>query len=184
MRVTFLRHGVNRREGDNFSRPLTELGRKQAVERRKALGNPSFDFVLTSPALRACQTAEIIGSGAIFRVVNELWPDPSFIQVCMAVLDKSGWLPLLSVYLAEGEETILAGGKTAWDVVQAYINEHACKDVLVVGHNPLMQSMGCAAAKGFPGMVKALETTRFLETEGFTITFKNGAVTDFEVHRN
>lgn len=66
MDIYFLRHGLASErgtwEGDDFSRPLTDEGKERmaraaATIARLGLG---LDFIITSPLLRAYQTAEIV----------------------------------------------------------------------------------------------------------------------------
>lgn len=73
MKLYFLRHGVagNRREwqGDDFDRPLTTAGkarmrREAASIRRLGLG---LDAIVSSPLVRALQTAEIVADDLQLR---------------------------------------------------------------------------------------------------------------------
>ena len=60
MELVFIRHGQPEwvRDGLNVENPpLTELGRRQAVNVAEALSNEHFDEVLVSPLIRARQTA-------------------------------------------------------------------------------------------------------------------------------
>jgi phosphohistidine phosphatase len=65
MQIYFIRHGIAEERGtyeDDRERPLTAKGRtktKAVAQQLKALGL-SFDEILTSPLLRAHQTAEIL----------------------------------------------------------------------------------------------------------------------------
>lgn len=66
MKLFFLRHGAAAdREtwtGDDFERPLTDDGRKRMAREAKGMAELEIepDVILTSPLLRAKQTAEIV----------------------------------------------------------------------------------------------------------------------------
>lgn len=66
MKVYFLRHGLAgdpaQWEGDDFERPLTEEGRERMAREAKALAKLDLDLdaIITSPLVRANQTAEIV----------------------------------------------------------------------------------------------------------------------------
>jgi phosphohistidine phosphatase len=66
MKVYFLRHGVavepEKWEGADFDRPLTDEGRRRLPRQAKAMGKLAlaFDKILTSPLLRAKETATIV----------------------------------------------------------------------------------------------------------------------------
>jgi phosphohistidine phosphatase len=69
MKVYFLRHGVaadpEKWEGTDFDRPLTGDGRERMARQSKALAKLSLepDLIVTSPLLRAKQTASIVAEG-------------------------------------------------------------------------------------------------------------------------
>ncbi|MGP6156005.1 MAG: phosphohistidine phosphatase SixA [Vulcanimicrobiaceae bacterium] len=66
MNVYFLRHGIaaerDEWQGADFDRPLTEEGHKRMARQAKAMAELSLapDVILTSPLLRAKQTATIV----------------------------------------------------------------------------------------------------------------------------
>ncbi len=66
MKVYFLRHGLagdpNEWEGDDFDRPLTDEGRERMTREAKAMAKLDLepDVIVTSPLVRAKQTAEIV----------------------------------------------------------------------------------------------------------------------------
>ncbi len=65
--ITWLRHGestwnaAGRLQHRNPSPPLTDRGRQQSLAAGEGLLGTVFDALLTSPALRATQTATIVG---------------------------------------------------------------------------------------------------------------------------
>ncbi len=66
MRCYFLRHGVavdpDQWEGDDADRPLTAEGKERMAREAKTIAELSleFDAIITSPLLRAKQTADIV----------------------------------------------------------------------------------------------------------------------------
>lgn len=63
----WVRHGqstwnaIDRMQGQELSPPLTDLGREQAEQAAADLAGHDVSKILTSPAMRALETAEIIG---------------------------------------------------------------------------------------------------------------------------
>jgi phosphohistidine phosphatase len=79
MKLYFVRHGLAGQSGDYLNdgeRPLTEEGRAKTAKIAQRLGQlgVKFDLILTSPLVRAVQTAEIfkIGcNGGKSRTISE-----------------------------------------------------------------------------------------------------------------
>jgi broad specificity phosphatase PhoE len=75
--ILWVRHGqstwnvVERMQGHELSPPLTDLGREQAELAAEALADRGVARVLSSPAVRARQTAQIIGDRLGLEVVEE-----------------------------------------------------------------------------------------------------------------
>lgn len=70
MEIYLLRHGIAVERGtrgfeDDFARPLTPKGRRQLRKTATAIKKlaSKFDLILSSPLLRAKQTAEIVAKG-------------------------------------------------------------------------------------------------------------------------
>jgi phosphohistidine phosphatase len=83
MKIFFLRHGLADRSawnGDDFERPLTEYGKERMVREAETIRklNLGLDAILTSPLVRAYQTAEIVaeelGMLDLFAVDERLSP--------------------------------------------------------------------------------------------------------------
>jgi broad specificity phosphatase PhoE len=66
--ILWVRHGqstwnvLDRLQGHELSPPLTDLGREQAQDAAEALADRGVVRLLSSPATRALETAEIIGA--------------------------------------------------------------------------------------------------------------------------
>lgn len=75
--ILWVRHGqstwnvIDRMQGHELSPPLTDLGREQAERAAKLLVNQDVVRILTSPAVRARQTADIIADRLTLEVVEE-----------------------------------------------------------------------------------------------------------------
>ena len=126
MELVFLRHGVaaNREDwkGDDADRPLTADGAdrtKEVVRGLKAL-KIKPDVILSSPLLRARETAEIAKKGLItdakVELAEELTPDASPDRLIVRLADLAG----KPVVLCVGHEphisttiSMMVSGKTA-----------------------------------------------------------------------
>jgi phosphohistidine phosphatase len=110
MNLSFLRHGVATEtdEGGDHARPLTEEGREKT--RRVAEGLKrlaiSFDLILSSPLVRARETAEIMA----------------------AALDAKKALKL--------SERLAPGGTLQALVDELLRNHVRCEEVMLIGHEP------------------------------------------------
>lgn len=75
--IWWVRHGqstwnaLDRLQGHELGPPLTDLGRAQAETAAEALARRPVDQVLSSPAVRARQTAEIVAARLGLEVVIE-----------------------------------------------------------------------------------------------------------------
>lgn len=75
--ILWVRHGqstwnaVDRMQGQELSPPLTDLGREQAGLAAEALANRGVVRILSSPAVRARQTADLIAHRLGLEVVEE-----------------------------------------------------------------------------------------------------------------
>ena len=84
MRVYFLRHGIATEPegytGTDFERPLTDEGREKMEREAKAIErlDLEIDVVLTSPLVRAKETATIVAERLGLRVTDDERLDPSF----------------------------------------------------------------------------------------------------------
>lgn len=75
--ILWVRHGqstwnaMDRMQGHELSPPLTELGREQAAWAAQALTDRSVVRILSSPAVRARQTADVIADQLGLEVIEE-----------------------------------------------------------------------------------------------------------------
>ena len=94
MQLYIVRHGIAVDGGEGMpdgSRPLTEKGRRRFERTARAFGKlgHKLDLILTSPLVRAVQTAEILAGAARHREVGVLEElDPKFdVEALRAAID-------------------------------------------------------------------------------------------------
>ena len=98
MQLYVVRHGIAVDEGGGMpdsSRPLTEKGRRRFQKTARAFGKLAnrLDLILTSPLVRAVQTAEILATAADHRdvgVLEELDPKYGVDAVRAAIAARAG----------------------------------------------------------------------------------------------
>jgi broad specificity phosphatase PhoE len=125
--ILWVRHGqstwnvLDRMQGHELSPPLTELGRQQAQQAAEALADRDVVRLLSSPATRALETAEIIAAHLGLEVeveplLLEKGLDESYPDVLVRVqqlLDRHGAdgdLPGHTVAVSHGDTIGLAVG--------------------------------------------------------------------------
>lgn len=178
--ITFLRHGestgnAQERLQGQADYPLTELGRAQAqaLAERWLHSGVQFDRVITSPLLRARQTAEIIA-----RALNApLEVDPLWVERDVGTLagldaeqvaERLGERSLRNPYEAFGEngegdwELFLRAGKAVHQLLKRPPGRH-----LVVSHGGLLNKV-MYAILGIPAHVPGGPRFRFGNT-GFAV---------------
>jgi phosphohistidine phosphatase len=127
MELYLLRHGIATERGketrsSDVQRPLTSRGRRKMRRIAKAMRGLelSFDLILTSPVLRARQTAEIVAKE--FELKHQ---------------------PMLSIHLApEGRPQ-----KLIRDLKRLH---RGCRKVLLVGHEPYLSNLIATLLAGRP----------------------------------
>jgi broad specificity phosphatase PhoE len=120
--IRFVRHGqstwnlIDRLQGHELSPPLTDLGREQAAHAAEALADVGVTHLLSSPAVRARETADIIAERLGLEVVEdplllEKGLDESVVDVVARVrllLDREP--PDRTVVVSHGDFIALAVG--------------------------------------------------------------------------
>ena len=107
MELYFLRHGLAGQRGewtgDDFQRPLTEEGQARMVREAETIAalNLTFDGIVTSPLVRAYQTAEIVARRlkAMDRLIadDRLEPGCGPQQLAALLSDHAGAAALMLV---------------------------------------------------------------------------------------
>ncbi len=131
--------------------PLSDLGQEQVKFWAEVLKNEIFDFIISSPMVRARQTARIIGNilnldivvekglveqdfgsweGKTLKQVYNIWPETEK-QLLVQGLD----------FCPEKGESKRSVRKRALIGLKKYANQPNGKRILVISHNGLMKSI-------------------------------------------
>ena len=142
-------------------RTLSDKGREQALQLKLALGRPTYDLVIASPALRAVQTAALLtgrGESEVITIPELHWEyNPEF----AAAMD--GWYPRLtgktpSAYYAEPNGALLcAHNERARETVWAKIVERKAAHVSITSHAVLAPGLGQAFCSNNRPMIAFLD---------------------------
>ncbi len=153
--VTFLTHGTadNTRAGqDDDRRELSVVGAMKVRDRRRGLGNPKFQMVVHSPALRTEQTARILAGldeNARTIVVPELslrGQNPSAWEDIFTAIQALGRIPFRDYLKSTSTAKALVefgqrGNYALKNVIGAVPDPTDRGNVLVIGHNILVQAI-------------------------------------------
>lgn len=190
--VTCVRHGealVPKGSRDDV-RHLSDKGRRQAVERRKSLDDPSYGLVIVSSQIRTMETALVVSGvednpGLHYRIVEvpeiytPLAQDNGSRTARKTLEDMYRELAgqPLSTYLVQPEfqvHVLNQFGERAWSAVMNEIVNWEVPDILVVGHDVFLQAMALAASpyRGQVVLDRTLDECGSFEMEldGFDVT--------------
>lgn len=155
MRVSLIRHGltdwnVARRMQGRTDIPLNDFGRDQAKEAAQQLADgPAFDAIVTSPLLRARETAEIIADRLGIDTVSEA---PGLIERSFGEaegLDVEAANERWPDFLAAGMEPDAAVVERGLDTLDGLAGTHAGGNVLAVSHGAFIRHL-LAEISGVP----------------------------------
>jgi broad specificity phosphatase PhoE len=164
-----------------MNRFLTGQGGEQALARRRKLGEPRYDSVISSPAKRAVQTALIAGGMPpnILEMPELCWEPGTDTYLKMDELFKElGYAPL-TAYREKGGAIYDEHGESAWAALQSQVPATDAK-ILLVGHAVFINALGCAVAKKYD---ETLACVSFGECEGFTLYLRDGVAQALTLHR-
>lgn len=150
MKIWLTRHGQTNLNKckvmqGHIDEPLNDIGRQQARDARSAIGDMKFDAVISSPLIRAVETASIIGNVPEEEIIkDERIIEFNFGKFENVEYSKMG-LPMILFWLCpeifpcpkEMEQL-----KDAIARVQSFLNELKTKDydnVLVVCHGGIIR---------------------------------------------
>jgi probable phosphoglycerate mutase len=129
--------------------PLTDLGRQQAAATAAAVGPPAR--LVTSPLLRARQTAEAFGVDA---EVDERWVVLEYGEWDVAVrevMDQAEWDRWRAdpSFAPPGGESLVALAVRVHEACEALVEEARAGDVVVVSHvSPFLAAVAWALGVG------------------------------------
>jgi len=104
MKILFIRHSLaverEKFDGHDFERPLEEKGVKRAKKFFKHISKiyPEIDCIITSKAMRAKQTAEILRgfyNSAVYEETPLLYPGATFNDLKQAIKNKEGIVAII-----------------------------------------------------------------------------------------
>lgn len=154
MRVTIIRHGQPDEVGTDDP-PLTNLGRQQALAAQKAIAAASFDLVVSSPALRARQTAEphLATSGHTLHLEDALaeidYGDSEYVRVedARARGDETWdlWKARLRATVDQPVEAAFLAGIT--ETFARLAATHDGKEILVFAHGGVINGLTALATR-------------------------------------
>ena len=174
----FMRHGntdwnVEKRIQGSIDIPLNAEGRAQAAAAAKQLEHAQIDGIITSPATRARETAEIIcqATGLPLVEVHPELHDRDFGDLEGEMRDK-----LLALVAAQTDEKFLllqAPNGEHWEDMRERISStmtdiltrHGDKRLLVVGHHMVWVAFMQALSGELILDIEHSQPYRFLETE-------------------
>jgi ribonuclease H / adenosylcobalamin/alpha-ribazole phosphatase len=165
--VLLLRHGqttltAQKRYAGVTDAPLDEAGRSQAVAAAERLVSADLDAIVSSPLLRARQTAETVAEARGLPVLLDegfretdfgQWEALTFVEV------QERWPSELSAWLADpmatppGAESFAAADARTRAALDRLLTAHPGQRVLVVSHVGPIKSLVCAALGAPPSAV-------------------------------
>lgn len=153
--IYVIRHGETdlnkeRKMQGRMGLPLNENGIQQAKALRERLQNIKFDFVFSSPQVRAVQTAEIVtGLNAVNDDRLDVFDLGEADRLHVNEVKMDGHLPDSSVY--KGIEDPDAFVKRVFSFMNELENQHGIRElnILIAGHRCTTGCMG-AYFEGIP----------------------------------
>jgi hypothetical protein len=190
-RIGFLRHGNTLPASNDWERPLSEIGRQQAIEAGQSFGKelePYHLYLLVSPAPRTMETARLFCPAASLLPIQSLY-DGTMQPGGSAIFRKIGYAPLLD-YLENKnpqERKLMHHllGAYARETTTAIINHlketQSSEDctLWIVGHAIYLPSavVGLAQAAGFDSdSFQVALSTPTQEAEGYLVDFETQSV--------
>ena len=154
-----LRHGqtpmsVEKRYAGRSDAPLTDVGLQQAAAAAKRLASAGLGVIVTSPLLRAVQTAQAVATVTGAAVVTDdgfretdfgAWEGLTFTEV------RERWPAELETWLADpeaappGGESLTAVSARVTAALQRVLDARAGQTVLIVSHVTPIKTMVAAA---------------------------------------
>lgn len=186
-----LRHGnavpaaCKSNQGD-LDRPLSKNGERQALARRRILGNPQYDGVFATTALRTRMTAAIIANIPLEAVV--VIPEISMEvnsrrgKALDTMFGELGYKPLVEWYGHRNRRYVIAHAKKGMAAIEkavGLLGNHDCR-VLVVGHSYSIcacvhRALRCVDDSLIKDPLQNLTEMEIGEAEGFRLIYIDGA---------
>lgn len=175
--IYLLRHAkAAKTEADHRYNPLSEEGVLQAKARRKELNSPMFDLVISSPLIRARQTASLIADvpeDSVLEISTLFYDADPDTHLFDSTFEKIQHADTTTWYASEAGEAYKRIAARAGDDIHKVLEQHSeAKKVLVVGH-----AIGIPAIADYlRPLEKEVLNTPIQETGGFKLSMENGKV--------
>lgn len=171
-RITFIRHGHTIAGKVDKIRPLSTEGILQAKQCASNLKtNHLFDLIITSSAVRAKETAQIImdETESLARIIeiDELY-QPQILndrKLVNKLLERLGAVPLKIYNTQDLQGAWQKYSFSAFNAVSTAIKRHSSKKVLVVAHGNIINAIALQFSKN----VDDLTEIYFNHCKGFEI---------------
>jgi uncharacterized phosphatase len=146
--VYFVRHGEAQANvdgihaGSGLDSPLTKKGRQQAHELEKSLANKQIDLIVTSPLIRASETAKIIADD--YRYAGEIIKYPLLCERNFGAATGLSYAESTSMIdsgQVEGLETVNELAARTRKALK-WIRSLPADNILVVSHGTFGQMLG------------------------------------------
>ncbi|MCX7114304.1 MAG: phosphoglycerate mutase family protein [Gammaproteobacteria bacterium] len=171
-RITFMRHGHAIDGQIDKIRPLSTEGRSQAKQRALYLKTqPLFDLIMTSSAVRAKETTQIIMDEietlAPVVEIDELYQPPNLDdrEIVNELLEKLGSVPLKIYNNQDTQGAWDRYASSAFNAVFAAIERQSSKKTLIIAHGNIINAIGLQFSKN----IDELTDDYFNYCEGFEI---------------
>ncbi|GAX11085.1 hypothetical protein FisN_9Hh175 [Fistulifera solaris] len=190
-RIGFLRHGKTLPCINDWERPLSEIGRQQAIEAGQSFGKelePHHPFLLVSPAPRTVETARLFCPAASLHPIQSLY-DGTIQPGGSAIFRKIGYAPLRDYLENENQQErelmhqlLGAYARETTTAINNHLKEtKSSKDctLWIVGHAIYLPSavVGLAQAAGFASdSFQIALSTSTQEAEGYLVDFATQSV--------
>ena len=156
-----MRHGHAIDGETDQIRPLSPNGRLQVKQCALHLKTqPIFDLIITSSAVRAKETAQIIVDeiGTLTPVIerDELYQPPNLNdrELVNEMLERLGAVPL-KVYSHHDDQGVWERySSSAYNAVCAEIEQYSSKKILVVAHGNIINDIGLRFSKKFKDLTE------------------------------
>lgn len=186
--LDILRHASrDRNAADSYdveiAKPLNTKGWGESLLRRQLLGNPEYDLVLASGAIRASETAAIVSGGArILRVPELCYEYESTRGKALERLFKAHehTTALRDYYRHEDGVALAAHGRDEYAAIRRHTGN--ARKVLVVGHGAFVPATVLWMVHEPKDKAACLDIL-IRECEGYRLRFDNWACTHFELIR-
>lgn len=152
-KIYFIRHGLSLSNVQGLisgrtNPPLTDEGREQARLAGLEAKKLSIDGIVSSPLIRAKETAEIIAK-EINHPLDKIYYSPLFLERSFGVLENETYSPDINIEEVEGVESLEEILKRASKAID-WINSLSENNVLIVSHGSFGRALRHQLMEDYP----------------------------------